>query len=74
MKKYRELLVRAVKIGKKDCVNGILPRLSENEEWWSGATERMHMLCESMNCTYLDVWEEFVVSFKLYKKKWSSSK
>ena len=26
------------------------------------------MLCESMNCTYLDVWEEFLGSFKLYKK------
>ena len=26
------------------------------------------MLCESMNCTYSDVWEYFVGSFKLYKK------
>ena len=26
------------------------------------------MLCESMNCAYLDVWEDFVGSFKLYKK------
>ena len=27
-----------------------------------------HMLCESMNCIYLDVWEDFVGSFKQYKK------
>ena len=26
------------------------------------------MLCESMNCTYLDIWEDFVDSFKLYKE------
>ena len=26
------------------------------------------MLCESMNCTCLDVWEDFVDSFKLYRK------
>ena len=26
------------------------------------------MLCESMKYTYLDVWEDFVDSFKLYKK------
>ena len=28
----------------------------------------MHILCESMNCSYLDVWEDLVNSFKLYKK------
>ena len=27
----------------------------------------MHMLYERMSCTYLDVWEYFVDSFKLYK-------
>ena len=57
-------------------MNGILPRLGENEEWWSrelGVNERVHMLCESMDCTYLDVWENFVDSFKLYKKRWSAS-
>ena len=26
------------------------------------------MLCESINCTYLDVREDFVDSVKLYKK------
>ena len=26
------------------------------------------MLCESMSCTYLDVWEDSVGSFKLYKR------
>ena len=26
------------------------------------------MLCESMNCTYLDIWEDIVDIFKLYKK------
>ena len=52
-------------------MRGILPRLGENEEWWLRAlrvNERVHMLCESMNCTYLDVWEDFVDSFKLCKK------
>ena len=28
LKKYRELLIRAKKIGEKVCVSGILPRLS----------------------------------------------
>ena len=37
LKKYRELLVRAKEVGKKVCVSGILPRLGENEEWWSRA-------------------------------------
>ena len=57
LSKYRELLVRAKEIGKKVCVSGILPRLGEKEEWWSramGINERAQMLCESMNCTYLD--------------------
>ena len=52
-------------------MSGILPRLGEKEEWWSraiGVNETVHMLCESMNCTYLGVWEDFVDSFKLYKK------
>ena len=47
-------------------MSGILPRLDENEEWWSkalGVNERVHMSCESMNCTYLDVWDDFVYSF-----------
>ena len=26
------------------------------------------MLCESINCTYLDVWEDFKDGFKFYKK------
>ena len=26
------------------------------------------MLCKSMNCTYIGVWEDFVDNFKLYKK------
>ena len=49
----------------------MVPRLGENEEWWSGAlgvNEMVHMLCESMHCSYLDVWEDFVDSSKLYKK------
>ena len=49
----------------------ILPTLGENEERWSRAIDvnkRVHLLCESMNCTYLDVWEDFVGSFKLYEK------
>ena len=65
LKKYRELLVRAKEIGKKVCVSGILPRLDENEEWWSrvrGVNEREYMLCDSMNCIYLDVWENFADS------------
>ena len=52
-------------------MSGILPRLGENKEWRSrsiGVKEWAHMLCESMNCTYLDVWEDFVDSFKLHKK------
>ena len=52
-------------------MSGILPRLGENEEWWSralGVHERVHMLYHNMNCTYLDVWEGFVDCFKLYKK------
>ena len=32
LKKFKELLVRAKEMGKV-CVNGILPRLGENEEW-----------------------------------------
>ena len=42
-----------------------------NNEWWSralGVNERVHMSCKSMNCTYLEVWEDFIDSFKLYKK------
>ena len=71
LRKYWELLVRVKEIGKKVCVNGILPRLGENEEWWSraiGKNERVQMLCKNMNCTYLDIWEDFVGSFKLFKK------
>ena len=71
LKIYRELLVRAKEIGKKVCVNGILSKLGENEEWWSraiGINERVQLLYESMNCSYIDVWEDFVDSFKLYKK------
>ena len=59
LKKYREFLVRAKEIRKKVCVNEILPRLGENEEWCSrgiGINEAVHMLYESMNCTYLDIW------------------
>ena len=46
-------------------MSGILPRLDENEEWWSrvrGVNEREYMLCDSMNCIYLDVWENFADS------------
>ena len=31
-RKYKELLVRAREMGKKICVNGILPKLGENEK------------------------------------------
>ena len=61
-----------MEIGKKVCVSEILPRPGENEEWRSRATgvnERVNRLYESMNCTYLDIWDDFVISFKLYKKK-----
>ena len=34
LKKYRELLFRAKEIGKKVWLNGILPRLAENRQWW----------------------------------------
>ena len=63
-------------IEKKVCVSENLPSLGEKEEWWSraiGVNERVHMLCESMNCAYLDVWKDFIDSFKLYKKRWSAS-
>ena len=49
-------------------MSGILPRLGENEEWWSrgsGVNKTVHMLYESMNSTYFDVWLDFVGSFKL---------
>ena len=52
-------------------MSGILSRLGENEKWWSRAivvNKRVHILCENMNCIYLDVWEDFVHNFKLYKK------
>ena len=68
LKKYWELLLRAKEIGKKVCVSGILPRLCENE-WWAraiGVNGRVHILCESIIFTYIDVWEDFVD--KLYKK------
>ena len=68
LKKYRELLARAREMGRKVCVNGIL---GENEEWWSralGINERVKALCPNMNCFYLDMWEDFVDSFELYKK------
>ena len=71
LKKYRELLARAREMGKKVCVSAILPRLGENEEWWSralGINERVKALCQNMNCFYLDMWEDFVDSFQLYKK------
>ena len=65
----KELLVRARKMGKKVCVNGILTRLGENEEWWSrGINERMKALYQNMNCCYFHLWEDFVDSFHLYKK------
>ena len=54
LKKYRKLIVREKKIGKILCVNRILSRLNENEEWRSealGVNERVHILCRSMNCT-----------------------
>ena len=57
------------KLWKNVCASGILPSIGENEEWWSraiGVNERVYMLCESMNYIYLDVWEDFVDSFKLY--------
>ena len=52
-------------------MSGIILRLGEKEERWSrtiGVNERMHMLHMSINCTYLDVCEDFVDSFELYKK------
>ena len=67
LKKYMEPLVRAKELEK----GLLLPRVGENEEWWSralGVYERVPMLYESMNFTYLDVWEDFVESFKLYKR------
>ena len=67
LKKYMEPLVRAKELEK----GLLLPRVGENEEWWSralGVNERVPMLYESMNFTYLDVWEDFVESFKLYKR------
>ena len=48
-------------MGKKECVSAILPRLGENEEWWSRAlsiNERVKALCQNMNCFYLDMWEK----------------
>ena len=43
-KKFKEILVGAREMGKKVCARVILPRLSENEEWYSialGLNERM---------------------------------
>ena len=57
---------------KKVCMSGILPRLGENGEWWSraiGVNEMVYMLCGSMNCSYLDVWKNFLDILKLYKKE-----
>ena len=57
-------------------MSGILSRLRENEEWWSrelGVNERVDMLCENMNCIYLDEWEDLVDNFKLNKKDKSAS-
>ena len=67
---FRELSFRAREMGKQVCVSGILSRLGENEKWWLRAlnvNERIKVLCQSMNCSYLDVWEDLVDSFKLYK-------
>ena len=71
LKKYKELLVRAREMGRKVCVSGILPRVGENEEWWSsalGVNERMKALCQNMNCCYLYLCVDFVTHFQLYKK------
>ena len=64
LNKFKELLVRGKEMGKK-------VRLGENEKWYLralGVNARIQMLCESMNCSYSDVSEDFVDNFKMYKK------
>ena len=64
LKKYNKLLVRVREMGKKICVSGVLPKLDENEAWWSralGINERIKVLCPNMNCCYLNLWKDFVV-------------
>ena len=34
LKKFKKLSVRAKKMRKEVCVIRIIPRLSENQEWW----------------------------------------
>ena len=62
-------------MGKKVCVNEILPKLGENEEWWGrslGVKEMVHILCENMHCSYLNVQKDFVHSFGKIDGIWSS--
>ena len=70
LKKYREPLVKASGKGRKFCVIGILPRLCENEEWWSremckwkGAYIMWKYELYLFRCM-----EDFVDSLKLYKQ------
>ena len=52
-------------------MNGTLPMFGENEEWWLRALDingKIQILCESMSCSNLDVQEDFVDNFKLYRK------
>ena len=58
LKKYKEFLAIVREMLRKVCVNGILPRLGENEEWGSralGINERVKALCQNLNGFYLDV-------------------
>ena len=57
-------------------MNGILPRLYENEEWGSieiQVNDKVYMLCENINYT-LDIRDKFVVLNCIKKTVWIFTK
>ena len=63
LKNFKELVVSLREIVKKVCISGILPTLGKNEWWGSnvlGRNERMQMVFQNMDCSYLDIWGDFI--------------
>ena len=70
--KYKIMLEKCKSKSRKTVVTGILPRLSENEEWLSRAlalNTRIKYICKQTNLEFLDIWDTFYNEKSYFTKK-----
>ena len=67
--RYRELLEKVGRSGRKCIMSGVLPRMNVGSMWHAraiGLNERVKEMCRSMNVQFMDEWSKFYGRKELY--------